>query len=114
MPGFITRRAIPGRKLDKALCQIEGPLGWVQDVTTRRLAFLTTPPVSYLLYTICLFCGAAMPFLELVPLTSSMLASVVALLSIALISKDGVFTLIGLTGLASTAALPATIGQLMT
>ncbi|MCI2394047.1 exopolysaccharide biosynthesis protein [Aliiroseovarius sediminis] len=113
LPDFITRRRIPGRKLDKALLQLQGPLGWVQEVTTRRLAFLTVPPVSYLLYSICFLCGAAMPFLELVPMTSSLLAAVVALLAIALISRDGVFTLLGLTSLGTAAALLSTIGQLI-
>ncbi|SEW23511.1 Uncharacterized conserved protein [Aliiroseovarius sediminilitoris] len=113
LPAFILRRHLPRRKLDTALSRLEGPLKWVQDVTTRRLAVLATPPFSYLLYTICLLCGAAMPFLELVPMTSSLLAAVVALLSISLISKDGVFALLGLTGLATTVAMVATIGQLL-
>ncbi|MCK8482562.1 exopolysaccharide biosynthesis protein [Aliiroseovarius sp. S2029] len=113
LPDFILRRQMPRRKLNTALSQVEKPLSWVQEVTTRRLSFLTRPPFSYLLYSICLLCGAAMPFLELVPMSSSLLASVVALLSISLISRDGLFALLGLTALASTAALLLAVSQLL-
>ncbi|MCK0139241.1 exopolysaccharide biosynthesis protein [Aliiroseovarius sp. F47248L] len=113
LPDYILRRHMPGQKLHTALSSLEGPMRWVQNVTTRRMAVLTLPPFSYLLYSVCFLCGAAMPFLELVPMTSSLLAAVVALLSISLISKDGVFALLGLTGLVTTAVLVITIGQLI-
>ncbi len=113
LPAFILRRRVSTRKLDAALSRLERPLTWVQHVTTRRLAVLTARPFSYLLYTICFLCGAAMPFLELVPMTSSLLAIVVALLSISLISRDGVFALLGLTALMTIAAMVASVGRLL-
>lgn len=111
LPEFVTRRRIDAGRLANAFKRLETPLDWMQAITTRRLAFLTTPPLSHGLYLICMLCGVAMPFLELVPMTSTLLAAVVVLLSVALISKDGVFALLGLTVLATVTTLIITLGQ---
>lgn len=111
LPKFLTSHKFDSDRLSNALCQIETPLDWVQSITTRRLAFLTKPPISHGLYLVCMICGAAMPFLELLPMTSTLLASVVAMLALALISKDGVFALLGLTVLTAAIALIITLGR---
>lgn len=111
LPDFMTRHKIRADRLSNALKHLETPLDWVQSITTRRLAFLTTPPLSHGLYLVCMLCGAAMPFLEFLPMTSTLLAAAVAMLSVALISKDGVFALLGLTVLTAATALIIALGQ---
>ena len=61
--------------------------------------FLFHRPFISILRGICAICGALMPFLEIVPFSSSLLGAVVSILAIAMLIRDGRLALIALLGL---------------
>lgn len=98
LPGPLARRRLPAARVIAALTRIRPIVDWVDRRTGRRLAWLTAPPVDMAFKVACALAGLAMPFLELVPLSSSLLGSAVCLMALGLIVRDGV--------IASLAALP--------
>lgn len=101
LPGFVMSRRIDSDKLDQALNYLRRPAGWLDRVTRPRLGFLVHGPVRKLTQALCLACGLTMPFLELVPFTSTFLGAVVSFLAFGMLARDGLFTLIGILILAS-------------
>jgi hypothetical protein len=86
---------------------IRGPARWLDRVTRRRLGVLVAEPLVVLPQTLCMICGAIMPFLELVPFTSSALGVVITALAVGMFVGDGLLVLIGMlfaTAVASGAA----------
>ena len=95
LPGFLTRRRVDGKRLSEAVDWLRRPVGWIERHTRRRLPALVNPPFDRLLMGLCLLCGLAMPVLELVPFTSSLMALAVVLMSLTLLVRDGLFALAG-------------------
>ncbi|WP_341365406.1 exopolysaccharide biosynthesis protein [Yoonia sp. BS5-3] len=96
LPDLILSRKVPGDRLNKALAQIRPPLSWMQDHTKERLPFLVRGRAIRVLLVLCMLCGLVMPFLEVLPATSSMMAGAIAILCLSLISRDGVLAIAGL------------------
>jgi hypothetical protein len=101
LPPFIMSRQVDSDKLDRAMKTLRRPAGWLDRVTRRRLRLLVHGPVRKLTQLLCMACGMAMPFLEIVPFTSSFLGAVVSLLALGMLARDGLFTALGLTVLLS-------------
>ena len=68
-------------------------LVWLDAHTGKRLSVLVRPPMDRLLHLACVLCGIAMPVLELVPFTSSILGAAVVLLAMTLLVRDGLLAL---------------------
>ena len=100
LPDIILRRAVPSDWVNSAVDRIKRPLLWINDRTKQRLTLLARGPAAKALLVICMICGLAMPFLEVLPATSSMLAGAISILCIAIISRDGLLTIAGLISLA--------------
>jgi hypothetical protein len=66
-------------------------------ITRHRLRWFVRRPLVLVPQVLCLLCGLAMPVLELVPLTSSILGAAVVCFAIALVAGDGLFALGGTT-----------------
>lgn len=96
LPAFIRNRAISRERLGKAIGWLRPPLRWLDHVTRPRLEWLLRPPFVLPLQATSLLCGAAMPLLELVPLTSSLLGLAVSLFAVAIVTRDGLVALLGL------------------
>jgi hypothetical protein len=109
LPDAIMRREIASDRLIAALRRIEGPARWVDSWAARRLQFLVQPPLSVLPKLVCVLCGAAMPFLELVPFSSSILASAVVLICLSILARDGLFALLGITVAGLGFSIPVTV-----
>ena len=62
-----------------------------------RLTLLTRKPFNFVLVAACMAMALAMPPLELVPMSSTILASAIALLALALTAHDGLLALMSLT-----------------
>ena len=106
LPAAIMRQRIGTVRLVTGLRRIEGPARWIDARSHRRLQVLVRPPVSILAQMMCVLCGAAMPFLELVPFSSSILASAVVLFGVGFLARDGVFTLAGMAIAMLGASIP--------
>lgn len=105
LPLWLMRREMGRARFNKALDVMQKPIGFVDRVTHPRFAMLVTWPFAKVLQVLCVFCGAMMPFFELVPFSSSILALAVAFFSMTFVTRDGVLALLGLAVLACGGAL---------
>ncbi len=96
LPGFLKRRQINPRRLVAAMARIRRVARWLERRATRRLGWLSLPPASQVFLVFAASYGAVMPFLELVPMSSSLLALAVVLTGLGLMLRDGVLLLISL------------------
>ncbi|MCR8725620.1 exopolysaccharide biosynthesis protein [Frigidibacter sp. ROC022] len=96
LPDWILRRTMDRKRFLRALTWLDRPAGWIDSVTAQRLAWLTRLPFRSLLLAACALAGGAMPFLEILPFTSSILASAVVLIALGLLVGDGLAALLGL------------------
>lgn len=88
---------------------------WLDRGTDARWTALVSPPASRVLYGICAVSGLFLPLLELIPLSSSLVGASVALVSTALLARDGLIAMLGLIVLCGAAMIPvATYWMLLT
>ena len=103
-PRWLKRLTLPADRLRGALCKLDGPAAWIDRHTDQRVSFVFHRPGPWLLYGLCFVCGASMPFLELVPFTSSILAGAVIFFAVAIVAHDGLLALIGMALVAGAIA----------
>lgn len=96
LPKSMNARTIPAERAERAIARLMPIARWIDARTKPRLAFLFHRPLIWLPQSLCLLTGAAMPFLEFIPFSSSIAAASICLLVISLLSKDGVVFLIAL------------------
>lgn len=96
LPPWAKRQNFPAGKVRGTLKKIRPAIDWVDRHTHRRLGWLMASPMNRLPLIVCLVGGLAMPFLELVPFTSSIVASGITLISVGMITRDGVFVSLSL------------------
>lgn len=105
LPGFLMRRQVSGARLRNALDWMRRPAAFLDRVTEVRLTPLVRRPMRWVTELICLCCGLAMPFLELVPFTSSLMGVVVSLLAFGMLARDGAFALLGIMAIGGLVTL---------
>lgn len=98
LPGFILRRGVSAAKVTRALDRMERVAGVLDRNTTPRMRWFFAFPGQQMALAICLGCGLAMPFFELVPFSATTLATVVVVLSLSLLVRDGLLAAIGIGG----------------
>lgn len=96
LPQWLLQRRISARKARNALNWLHVPADWLDRMTRQRLRFFVTSPGNLFPTIVCFFSGAAMPLLELVPFTSSILGGVVVLIAVGFQVRDGLFALAGM------------------
>ena len=96
LPGKLKKKTIDGAKLDHAMKQILPVMEWIERHTGQRLSFLFHRPMTWVPQLICLLSGLAMPFLEFIPFSGSIVATGVCLLVMAMLTKDGLVFLLAL------------------
>lgn len=109
LPGFILRRSIAGPRLARAAARLSGPADWIDRRTRARLTYFLVWPISLIPQLGCLAAGLMMPFLELVPLSSSILGGAVTLFALSLLTRDGLFVIYGLASLALASIIPIVV-----
>lgn len=105
LPDWIMRRHAPRDRIRKALDWLCPPALFLDRVTRQRVCMLVEPPVLIVPQIICLLAGAMMPMLELVPFTSSLLGFAVAVMAVAMVTRDGLLVLLGLSTIVGAFAL---------
>ncbi|MFA8386335.1 MAG: exopolysaccharide biosynthesis protein [Pelagibaca sp.] len=109
LPQFLVRRSLEGQRARDAIQRVHGVAGWLDHHSRDRFHPLLRWPGRKLIQTLCLVCGGAMPFLEIVPFSSSVLGSAVLLFATALLLRDGLFAVFGLVMMSSAAAILVTV-----
>ncbi len=79
---------------------------WLDERTAKRLAVLVTQPFSRVVYGACTLAGLGLPFMELVPFTSSLIGASIAVISVGLLAKDGLLAVLGLIALPTIFLIP--------
>ncbi|MEO0462998.1 MAG: exopolysaccharide biosynthesis protein [Pseudomonadota bacterium] len=94
VPGFIADRSVPSDKLSGATDKLETMASALDGIAKGRLEWLTKGPGLRLIGAlICVTC-CFIPPLELVPFAAAIPFATIALLSLALIVRDGLIMLI--------------------
>jgi len=109
LPRWIGGRQVSGRRLRRALQRLRGAADWVDRRARPRFSALVHAPFDLVPKLAIVPCGLAMPFLELVPFSSSILAGAVLLFATALLTRDGLFVLAGLALLGLGASIPVAV-----
>lgn len=105
LPEWLKRRRMPRARFEQALALLQRPARFVDGVTRQRLSWLVRPPLSRIPQTICLLCGLVMPFLELVPMSATILGAAVGLFALAVVTGDGLIAAFGLAIIAGAVTL---------
>ncbi len=107
LPKFITQRRIDGDRLRPGLKKMRGFADFLDRHTRKgRLRQLVGNGGRILPQSLCVIAGLLMPLLELVPFSASILGLAVLSFSIALLTRDGAFVLVGLSIVGGAAAVP--------
>ena len=107
LPSSLTRRRLAGARLRAGVAKMRGVVDFLDRHTRRgRLRPLAGARGRVLPQALCVVAGLLMPAMELVPFSSSLLGASVLAFSVALLTRDGVFVLVGMTILGLVGALP--------
>lgn len=106
LPGWLTRREISGAALGKGTKALRKVADWLDNHSRPRLQIMVTPPFNVACYVLCIVAGLIIPFLELVPFSSSTLGLVVTLTVVGLLVRDGVYVIGALVLSAVAASIP--------
>jgi hypothetical protein len=97
LPEGLMRRNVSGARARQAVARLGRLAHRLDGLARDRLRWLVAAgPGRWLLETCCLLSGLAMPVLELVPFSSSILGFAVLLMATGLLTRDGLFALLGL------------------
>ncbi|SDT88814.1 exopolysaccharide biosynthesis protein [Halopseudomonas salegens] len=108
LPQYILTRSVNNAKLQKALDWLSKPARVIDRVLKPRLTFLVRRTGSYGVAALCVVVGLVMPFMELVPFSSSAAGLSFLALGLALVVRDGLLVLFALAVLGTALALVGT------
>ncbi|HLV83010.1 MAG TPA: exopolysaccharide biosynthesis protein [Devosia sp.] len=108
LPRWLTERCLSSRQAERLMSFLKPVSATIDAVSKRRWHALVSQPIRRAGAVVCVLVGAIMPFLELIPFTSTGAGAIIALFGLALTARDGMVALawIGLvTGMIGVAAL---------
>jgi hypothetical protein len=114
LPEVLMRRRISGVQLAGAMRRIRWLAGWIDRNSRDRLSALTAMPGVLLPRALAMLCGLMMPFLELVPFSSSILGMATLLFAVSFLARDGIFVIAGVAVMAVAAMVPVMIVTTLT
>lgn len=103
LPGMLRQRKLRTTRLHRATEWLRRPAAWVDGHSYPRLHLLSTTPFRMLSLLLCMVVPLVWPFLELLPMVTSIGAAAVAFLSFGLLTRDGIYVLAGYTTVAGMA-----------
>lgn len=95
LPGFVMRRRVSSARMQRALAWLDRPAALVDRHCAPRLVFLTTGPLAVLPLMTVFLIAATWPLLELLPFVTSIGAFAVSLFAFGLMTRDGVYIVVG-------------------
>lgn len=109
LPEVLMRRQIRGGRIEPALRRLSRFGAWIDRHSKERLRLLTVPPLVKLPQALCILCGLCMPFLELVPFSSSILGTAVTFFAVGILALDGVYVIAGMAMMGLATLVPITM-----
>lgn len=107
IPDIVTRQSVSGDKVRAGLVKMRRMADFLDRHTHEgRLGRIVRRRGKLLPQALCLVAGAVMPLLEIIPFSSSIIGTAVLCHAVALLTRDGVFVLIGMAIMSLTALLP--------
>ena len=106
IPQFLRKRCVPPDKTHSATQVLRPAAKWLDRMTRQRMQFLVHGVMRPVLYAICALAAAMIPFLELIPMSSSLVGGGVTLLGVSIMARDGIYTIAGLVILAIAFMIP--------
>lgn len=95
LPTFLRKRTVRRARYSKAIDWMRKPAMWIDRHSHPRLRILTVGPLKLLTLMSCMVVPMIWPFLELLPFVTSFGAGAVALMTFGLITRDGLYVLLG-------------------
>ncbi|MFZ7092072.1 exopolysaccharide biosynthesis protein [Primorskyibacter sp. 2E233] len=95
LPGFLMRRKISARRLQKGIDWLRRPAGWMDRHSKGRLRLLTAGPMRPFAFLFSILIALSWPLLELVPFVTSFGAGAVAMIMFGLMTRDGAYLVAG-------------------
>lgn len=97
LPQWLLRRKTNGARVRSAFEWVRPAVTWLDANTYVRFTAFVHRPVIFVPQIMCVLSGLAMPFLEFVPFSSSLVGGAVALLAFGMMARDGLFVIFGLS-----------------
>ena len=104
LPQFLAKRKLTKSQLDRAVNFLRKPAKWLDNHSRSRMHLLTAAPLDRVAILSVMAVVTTWPFLEILPMFTSIGAAGVALVAFALMVRDGVILIGGYAVLAGTAA----------
>ncbi|WP_292294212.1 exopolysaccharide biosynthesis protein [Marivita sp.] len=105
LPRFLATRKLKSTQLRRAVDYLRRPAAWLDRNSRDRLRFLSGPPLDRLALLAVMSVAATWPFLELLPMFTSVSAGGVALVAFALMVRDGYVLIAGYAVLSASLAV---------
>lgn len=105
LPAWLLRREVNSARMKSAFSRLRPALSWLDQHTHRRLSVFARRPLKIIPQTLCVLSGFMMPFLELIPFSSSVMGIGVMLLALGMLTRDGVIVLLASVPYVGVAAL---------
>lgn len=109
LPRFLASRRLTGPQLKRAVTYLRKPAAWLDRKSRHRLRFLSRAPMDRIALLAVMVVAATWPFLEILPMFTSVSAGGVALVAFALMVRDGFVLIAGYTVLGLSLAVVTAI-----
>ncbi len=113
LPGPLMRRQVRGERLGRAVVWLDRLGNWLDRHARHRFTALTVPPLALVPQVGAILSGLSMPFLELVPFSSSILGLAVVFFAAGLVVRDGLFVVAGLAMMGLASLIPTVLIDLV-
>lgn len=95
LPAVMKRRKVSSSKVDKAIGFLRKPCAWIDARTHKRMQYLVSRPANVVTLSAIIAITMLIPFLEVLPMVTSVFATAISLFAIGFLARDGLFTLLG-------------------
>lgn len=107
LPRALSNRTISRKRFNGAIKWLHGPVAWIGRHSQPRLQMLVMAPVRLACWLISLALCLTIPFLELLPFTTSLIALSIALMCVGMVLRDGIYVVAGWSVIGAFAGLLA-------
>lgn len=106
LPNWFLNLQFTEDQLEKALGPAHRIARFIDRISKPKWRILNRPPFDLIPEALCMLAGLSMPFLEVVPFSSSALALAVLCFSVGFLARDGRFTLVAIGIMALAMLIP--------